>query len=149
MKLFIFEFKLAWRGFYGNLLEWIPCIHVFISKAPSIKLQWMCFELSLWCGILKHVGKGFYLTPCFVFKCLNKKYKEKYDFQFSWLNINYRKLIGERDKYEIILAEELKKPIDWDKIFKIMKTYDEFLAEEYEKEDEFWKEVFEDFEAGI
>ncbi len=28
-----------------------------------------------------------------------------------------------------------------------MKTYDEFLAEEYEKEDEFWKEMFEDMEA--
>lgn len=28
-----------------------------------------------------------------------------------------------------------------------MKTYDEFIAECYEAEDEFWKEVFEDIEA--
>ena len=62
-------------------------------------------------------GKGFYLTPSLVFKCLDKKYKEKYDFQFSWLNINYRKLIGERTKYKTVLAEELNKPIDWSKIF--------------------------------
>lgn len=118
MNPFIFEIKLSWRGFYENLLEWIPRIHVFISPAPSIKLQWMCLELSLWCGILKKVGKSFYLTPCLVFKYLNKKYKEKYDFQFSWLNISCRKLIGERDKYETILAEELKKPIDWNEILK-------------------------------
>ena len=28
-----------------------------------------------------------------------------------------------------------------------MKTYDEFLAEEYEVEDQFWKEMWEDLEA--
>ena len=112
MKPFIFELKLQWIGFYGNLLEWIPRIHVFISDNPSIKLKWMGIELSLWCGILGNIGKGFYLTPSLVFKRLNKKYKEKYDFQFSWLNINYRKFIGERIKYEIVLAEELKKPFE-------------------------------------
>ena len=117
MKPFIFELKLHWIGFYGNLLEWIPRIHVFISDNPSIKLKWIGIELSLWCGILGNVGKGFYLTPSLVFKHLNRGYKEKYDFQFSWLNIHYRKLIGERVKYKTILAEELKKPIDWNKVF--------------------------------
>ena len=117
MRPFIFELKLHWVGFYGNLLEWIPRIHVFISDNPSIKLKWIGIELSLWCGILGSVGKGFYLTPSLVFKCLNKEYKEKYDFQFSWLNISYRKLIGKRIKYKTVLAEELKKPIDWNKVF--------------------------------
>ena len=117
MRPFVFELKICWIGFYGNLLEWIPRIYVFISDNPSIKLKWMGIELSLWCGILDNVGKGFYLTPSLVLKRLNKKYKEKYDFQFSWLNINYRKFIGERTKYKIILAEELKKPIDWNKVF--------------------------------
>ena len=117
MKPFIFELKLHWIGFYGNLLEWIPRIHVFISDNPSVKLKWMGIELSLWCGILGNVGKGFYLTPSLVFKRLNKEYKEKYDFQFSWLNISYRKFIGERVKYKTVLAEELKKPINWNKVF--------------------------------
>ena len=117
MRPFIFELKLRWIGFYGNLLEWIPRIYVFISDNPSIQLKWMGVELSLWCGVLDNIGKGFYLTPSLVFKCLNKEYKEKYDFQFSWLNISYRKLIGKRIKYKTILAEELKKPIDWNKVF--------------------------------
>ena len=34
MKPFIFELKLYWIGFYGNLLEWIPRIYVFISDNP-------------------------------------------------------------------------------------------------------------------
>jgi len=117
MKPFIFELKLHWIGFYGNLLEWIPRIYVFISDNPSIKLKWMGIEVSLWYGILGNIGKGFYLTPSLVLKCLNKEYKEKYDFQFSWLNINYRKFIGERVKYKTVLTEELKKPIDWNKVF--------------------------------
>ena len=107
MKPFIFELKLHWVGFYGNLLEWIPKIYVFVSDNSSIKFRWMGMELSLWCGILGNIGKGFYLTPSLVFKRLNKKYKEKYDFQFSWLNISYRKLMGERIKYEVILTEKL------------------------------------------
>lgn len=158
MKPFVFELKLSWRGFYGNLLEWIPRIHVFISDNPSINLQWMCMDLSLWCGILKNIGKGFYLTPCLVFKKLNKKYKEKYDFQFSWFNISYRKFIGERTKYETILAEELKNPINWEEILSYCKNtkdkniidfskYDEFIAEQYEKEDEFYKELIEELDA--
>ena len=59
MRPFIFELKLHWIGFYGNLLEWIPRIYVFISDNPSIKLKWMGIELSLWCGILGNIGKGF------------------------------------------------------------------------------------------
>lgn len=39
MKPFIFELKLHWIGFYGNLLEWIPRIHVFISDNPLIKQE--------------------------------------------------------------------------------------------------------------
>ena len=107
MKPFIFELKLHWVGFYGNLLEWIPKIYVFVSDNSSIKFRWMGMELSLWCGVLGNIGRGFYLTPSLVFKRLNKKYKEKYDFQFSWLNISYRKLMGERTKYEVILTEKL------------------------------------------
>ena len=149
MNRFVFELKLSWAGFYGNLLEWIPRIHVFVSKAPSIKLHWICMELSLWCGILKNIGKGFYLTPCFVFKHLDKKFKEKYDFQLSWLGISYRKFIGERDKYETSIIEELKNPFKFDSDYLTisLKDYNQFLAECYEAEDEFWKEVYEDMEV--
>ena len=52
--------------------------------------------------------KGCYIIPSFVLYCLDKEYKEKYDFQFSWLNVNYRKFFGERKIYEISLKEHLK-----------------------------------------
>ena len=150
MKHFVCELKLHWVGYYGNLLEWIPKIYVFISRNPSIKFKWMCLELSLWCGVLDKVGKGFYLTPSITLNVLNKKYKEKYDFQFSWFNINYRKFIGKRIKYEISLEEKLKEeskiPFSSNEIL-FLEDYYQFLAEQDEKEDEFWKEIYKDLEA--
>ena len=118
-KHFIFELKLSWGGWWGNILKIIPSIWVNISTAPSISLQWIGLNLELWCGIISgSYGRSFAITPHFSFSHLNKRFKEKYDFQFSWLNISYRKFIGERVKYKTVLAEELKKPIDWNKIFK-------------------------------
>lgn len=151
MKHFVFELKFCWRGIYGNLLEWIPCINIFIkTSSPSISLKWMGMEMSLWIGFLKTPGKCIYITPCFVFKHLNEKFKEKYDFQFSWLGINYRKFIGEKENYKISIIEQLKNPFNFeDGLIDILsfKDYDQFLAECYEAEDEFWKGIYEDIEA--
>lgn len=100
MEHFVFEVKLSYKGLWGNLLAFIPRVFVYVSSAPSIKLDWIGMELELWCGIVRSWGNGFYLTPSIVFKHLDKKFKEKYDFQFSWLGWNYRKTFGERCKYE-------------------------------------------------
>lgn len=110
---FIFELKISWRGWWGNILKIIPSIWVNISTAPSINLQWIGLELGLWCGILSSTyGKSFFVTPHFVFRHLDKKFKEKYDFQFSWLGYDYRKLIGERKEYITTIERSIKEFYD-------------------------------------
>lgn len=111
MKHFVFELKLSWRGLWGNILGVIPCVFMFLSTAPSIHLQWMGFELSLWCGIITKIGTCIYITPCLYFKRLDKRFMERYDFQFSWLCFHYRKFIGERDDYETSIKEEIIKDL--------------------------------------
>ena len=101
--------RTSWGGWWGNILKIIPSIWVNISTAPSISLQWIGLNLELWCGIISgSYGRSFAITPHFSFSHLNKRFKEKYDFQFSWLGYDYRKLFGEREKYETTIEESVK-----------------------------------------
>lgn len=113
---FVFELKLVWVGIYRNLLAWIPTIYIFIkTESPSITFRWVGIELSLWYGFIKNIGKLIYITPNIILIKLDKIYKERYDFQFFWFGIEYRKFIGKRRQYQTSLVEELKKPLKFEK----------------------------------
>ena len=91
-RLYVFELNFAWKGFYGNWLAFLPSLYLVISSCPTISFNWLGFEFAIRIGIIKTLGKCFYIIPAIRFYHLPNKFKERYDFQFSWLGINYRKL---------------------------------------------------------
>lgn len=88
-----------------NLLMFIPDIFVSVSKYSFyLCIRFLCVELIIMLcpDSEKCIFKGIsgYVIPHFSFSPLDKDHKEKWDFQFGWLWMGYRKFFGERKIYK-------------------------------------------------
>lgn len=85
-----------------NWLMFIPSIwlsiwwHVLYLRIVWFRLEF-CVNLNFNCTNGKSIG--FFLIPHIALYRSSKKYKEKWDFQFFWLWIGFRKFFGERKEY--------------------------------------------------
>lgn len=103
-------YKLSIGNCYNrNIFMLIPSLFISIGRLSLyLSARWFCVEvllhLSYDCRRLQDVC-GFFILPHFSLYRLDKRYKEKWDFQFSWLWMTWRKFIGVRESYEISIIE--------------------------------------------
>lgn len=88
-----------------NIFGFIPSLYLFTGSKLcfNINFKWLFVDLQIVIDLNMHKRKNFggiYITPLFVLYYLDKEYKEKFDFQFSWFNIGIRKFFGERKVYK-------------------------------------------------
>lgn len=94
-----------------NILGFIPSLFVFTGNnlCFDIHFKWLFIDFWIYMDWDMHKRKkfdGIYVIPCFGLYHLDKDYKEKFDFQFSWFHIGIRKFFGERKTYEISLKDK-------------------------------------------
>ena len=88
----------------NNLLMFIPSLFVSVSRYSFyLCMNFLCIELVIMLSPdLEKYEKGtsIYITPKVSFALLDEELKEKWDFQFSWLWMGYRKFFGKRETYK-------------------------------------------------
>ena len=108
-KLPLYKIELEVRN-NKNYLKFLPSVWVDVGLwclYISIEWLWLNMTLTMNPNIMK--GKktiNFYLIPHFSLSKISAKCKEKYDFQFFWLWMGYRKFFGERKDFEESLKEK-------------------------------------------
>lgn len=91
-----------------NIFMFIPSLFISIGRLSLyFSAKWFRVEvlLHLCYDCRKPSNSGFFILPYFCLYHLDKRYKEKWDFQFSWLWVQWRKFIGERESYETSVKE--------------------------------------------
>lgn len=86
-----------------NWLMFIPSIWLGIWwNVLYLRIVWFrlefCVHLTTDCTYSKSI-RFFPVPHIALYHITNKKYKEKWDFQFFWLWIGFRKFFGERKEY--------------------------------------------------
>ncbi len=85
----------------------IPKVWInFGIKDLYLSISWFRIELCIWYTIKNNLStKGIYIIPYFGLYYLNKQFKEKWDFQFYWFKLGFRKFFGVREIYKKSLKE--------------------------------------------
>lgn len=93
-----------------NYFLFLPSVWVDVGLwCLYISIEWLWLDMILTMNPNIMKGKktiNFYLIPHFSLIKLSAKCKEKYDFQFFWLWMGYRKFFGERKDFEESLKEK-------------------------------------------
>ena len=92
-----------------NWLMFLPNIWLHIWwNSFSLTIYWFFIELHIYltkdCSVVRSIY--FTPTPCFSLYRLSNQFKEKWDFQFFWLWMGYRKFYGKKKEYKDSLKEK-------------------------------------------
>lgn len=105
----IYEIKLS-NCWNKNYLMFIPSVYISVGLFSfSMSVKWFRVELVIYIwpkGLQKTID--FAIIPHFVLYRNGKNFKEKWDFQFYWLWMCYRKFFGERKAYDESLRNKVR-----------------------------------------